>query len=558
MKDRVWTDVPGAPGVRLFPFIRKPDVVCSNSYIIDAPDQIIVIDPGADPVQMDEIIRQLGMLARPDHQHVSFYLTHCHVDHCFIVMKGRGSGLPGHADLFGHAEGIKALRDFNGDVTQARIMGWDFPPVELQVKLGSLLSGEIPDNGILAQPTRMMELGTTDDMSMGCQKVPLGNGIDMTVYHTPGHSPDSVCYQIGRFLFTGDLLFATDLGLVGIIGWDRDAMERSIRNVRWLLGQERIELCLPGHGYCHETEKVEPMLDRMLSEVKGMVGVKTKDAERIQFTSSYALDLLDEANDNFSIIAGRLYYLAYHLEDLEEGSEARKYMDMLEHDRIDEMLTSFNRFVEEFHAGRKLQLEVTMKAVQTMKSINSIFKGSDLEAVLDRSLISGTSRLLIDFMNAVKGIDLDVQNAECDPNQLINDVLEDQRVRPDDNLLDCLDNPDRYASVLAKRIAHIPIFDDIEIAFEGNGSKVMLDHHRFQDAFSGALLDLAGADVKRISVHLNGTEIGIKADISLSSTMGDKKVRALARRFELAGASFTIIDDEPWECRISCDPARDQ
>ncbi|HSV41821.1 MAG TPA: hypothetical protein VLH13_00245 [Methanomassiliicoccales archaeon] len=129
------------------------------------------------------------------------------------------------------------------------------------------------------------------------------------------------------------------------------------------------------------------------------------------FVTLFALELR-EANDNFSIVAGRLYYLAYHLEELEEGSQACKYLELLEHDRIDEMLTSFNRFVEEFHAGRKLQLQVSMKAVATMKSINAIFEGSDLQTVLDLSLFSGTSRLLIDFMSAVKGIELDIERTE--------------------------------------------------------------------------------------------------------------------------------------------------
>lgn len=552
MIDRTWQDIPGAPGARIFPFIRKPDVICCNSYIIDVPGHIIVIDPGADPTQMGEIMQQLRDLSRSGHEQVSFYLTHCHVDHCFMLMKGVETAMPEGAVMLAHTDGIRALRDFDDEVTQARVMGWDFPPVELQVKLCALMTSDELSDGIVLQSTQMQEKRSAEGLTISYQRIALGGDLELMVYHTPGHSPDSVCYQIGNLLFTGDLLFATDSGIVGIVGWDRDAMESSIRNMGWLLDEENIELCLPGHGYCVETAKVKGMLDRMLKDVKGIGALKTKDAERIQFTSKYALDLLDEANDNFSIIAGRLYYLAYHLEELEEGSEARKYLDMLEHDRIDEMLTSFNRFVEEFHAGRKLQLQVTMKAVQTMKSINAIFKGTDLEAVLDRSLIAGTSRLLIDFMSAVKGIELEVEREECDLQSLVNEVLQDQQTRPTDDLMDCLDDPDRYASALARRIAHIPIFDDIEITLDGRGAMVWLDPRRFQDGLCGILLDLAGAEAKGIKLHLENTTLEIEADFAHSLDLGENKVRALSRRFELAGAILKVIDGATWRCTIGC------
>ncbi len=552
MKDRTWQDVPGAPGARIFPLIRRPDVVCSNSYIIDAPRFTIVIDPGADAEQMEEILQELRGVSRPGHERVSFYLTHCHVDHCFALIKGTRMAVPDDAVVVAHGEGVRALRDFDGDLTQARVMGWDFPPAELQVTLHALLAGDERSDGVLLQSTRMSELRSDEDLLLRYQRIPLGDGLEMVAYHTPGHSPDSVCYQVGRVLFTGDLLFATDTAVVGIIGWDRNAMETSIRNVAWLLDEERIALCLPGHGYSYESAKVKPMLGSMLREIQELRALKTKDSKRIQFTSNYALDLLDEANDNFSIIAGRLYYLAYHLEDLEEGAEARKYLDMLENDRIDEMLTSFNRFVEGFHAGKKIQLQVTMKAVQTMERINAIFKGSDLEAVLDRSLISGTSRLLIDFMNAVKGIELGVDRGEHDLHSLVSAIVEDQRTRPNDDLMECLDDPERYASVLARRIAYIPVFDDVNMTLEGSGTAVWLDSRRFQDSLSGVLLDLAGAEAKSIALRLDGAALEIEADVASSSTIGEKKIRALSRRFALAGSKLTVNDGVPWRCVIDC------
>lgn len=41
-----WQPVPGAPGIRIFPYIRKCDTISSNSYILDTPDAICLTDPG--------------------------------------------------------------------------------------------------------------------------------------------------------------------------------------------------------------------------------------------------------------------------------------------------------------------------------------------------------------------------------------------------------------------------------------------------------------------------------------------------------------------------------
>lgn len=545
LEDRVWMDVPGAPGTRIFAFIRKPDVVCSNAYIIDAPDQVLVIDPGADRAQMDEIVSQLRQLVASGKSQASFYLTHCHVDHCYLLFQME-EWMPDGAVVMAQAEGAYALMHGDTEVTQARIMGWDFPPLEIKIDVRHLLDNSTEAKGVVEQATQMERLPVAGCSPLSAQRIPLGGGVDLMAYHTPGHSPDSVCYQLGHLLFSGDLLYAMDSGVIGLVGWDKGAMLTSVRHVSWILNHKGIVTCCPGHGRCLPADAAARILGRMEKELAGLGHLHTKDAERIRFTSEYALDLLEEANDNFSIIAGRLYYLSYHLEALEEDDEARRYMKMLEHDRIDEMLTSFNRFVEEFHAGRKLELQVTLKAVQTMQSINAIFKGSDLEAILDRSLVSGTTRLLIDFMNAVKGIQLESSLQQWDPFALIGEVVGDLKGGPVEDILDSLDDPVMYRSFLARRIAHLPIFDDVDIVLEGKeGETFPLDRHRFQDAVAGLLLDLVGADATSVHIVCKGRHITIGSDMASSETFGEKKVRALMRRLELAGAEVEVDEGLP-------------
>ena len=55
-------------------------------------------------------------------------------------------------------------------------------------------------------------------------------GLDLTVLHTPGHSPGGVClYDGGARLFSGDTLFAGGPGATGRSHSDFPTIIRSIR-----------------------------------------------------------------------------------------------------------------------------------------------------------------------------------------------------------------------------------------------------------------------------------------------------------------------------------------
>ena len=64
---------------------------------------------------------------------------------------------------------------------------------------------------------------------------------EVSVHHTPGHSPGGVCLAVGRpglpknDLFVGDTLFAGSIGRTDLPGGDHPALIRSITQV--LLGR---------------------------------------------------------------------------------------------------------------------------------------------------------------------------------------------------------------------------------------------------------------------------------------------------------------------------------
>jgi glyoxylase-like metal-dependent hydrolase (beta-lactamase superfamily II) len=72
------------------------------------------------------------------------------------------------------------------------------------------------------------------------------DGLKMKVFHTPGHSPGSVClyWPVQKALFTGDLVFKEGLGRTDLPGGDGDLIKESIER----MSQLDVELLLSGHG----------------------------------------------------------------------------------------------------------------------------------------------------------------------------------------------------------------------------------------------------------------------------------------------------------------------
>ena len=69
-------------------------------------------------------------------------------------------------------------------------------------------------------------------------------GFELSVVHTPGHTPGSVCFQTGELLFTGDLVFKGTIGRYDFPNSSEEAMRASLR--RFLTLPDSLDV-LPGH-----------------------------------------------------------------------------------------------------------------------------------------------------------------------------------------------------------------------------------------------------------------------------------------------------------------------
>ena len=69
-------------------------------------------------------------------------------------------------------------------------------------------------------------------------------GAEITVLHTPGHTPGCVCYQAGEWLFTGDTLFRMGYGRTDLYGGNAAQLQQSLDR---LMKLEGVRAIYPGH-----------------------------------------------------------------------------------------------------------------------------------------------------------------------------------------------------------------------------------------------------------------------------------------------------------------------
>lgn len=168
----------------------------TNCYVVsdEQSKQAAVIDPAADGDRLAEALGNAGLSLK------MILLTHGHYD---------------------HVGGVKALHDATG------------APVYLHE--ADLTLPEAITGGPLCYTDTYAD---GDRLSVG--------GIGLTVLHTPGHTPGSVCLLAGDdVLFSGDTLFAGSCGRTDLPGGNPADMLSSLAKLDALDGDRRV---YPGHG----------------------------------------------------------------------------------------------------------------------------------------------------------------------------------------------------------------------------------------------------------------------------------------------------------------------
>ena len=201
------TDTTSAPRVRAFPLGETE----TNAYLVsDAPGDpngCWIVDPGVDPSSLVEVVRREGLEPR------AIVLTHAHYDHI------------GGVDAIERSFGRLPIH-----LHAAEAAFCEEPMLNLSVFLGTPIVCRSADR----------TLAEGDTLSLGdCR---------FRVFHTPGHSPGSVCLvdEAHGIALVGDLVFAGSIGRTDFPTSDPAAMRRSLARILEELPDETT--LLPGHG----------------------------------------------------------------------------------------------------------------------------------------------------------------------------------------------------------------------------------------------------------------------------------------------------------------------
>ena len=175
-----------------------------NSYCIEVGSEAWIIDPGDEFSVLDETF------CTPDQTVLGIINTHGHFDHIGAVQNFKDKY---HLKFFLHSMDKQILRQSN---------------------LYRRLAG---DKSVHKTPAVDVFLDELHDVKLGEKPI--------VIHHTPGHTNGSVCFEIDRCLFSGDVVFKESIGRTDLPGGNADVLKQSVRYiVENFIGYT----IYPGHG----------------------------------------------------------------------------------------------------------------------------------------------------------------------------------------------------------------------------------------------------------------------------------------------------------------------
>lgn len=549
--NRVWQPLPGFRDISFYPYIRTPDVLSSNSFLVQTEAQIILIDPGALEEQTREIIGIIRDVLRKKPLPVFIYLTHCHIDHSLHASRYFDLRSIAPVVVIAPQDSARALAAGDTQFTMADLYHTAYPPLHVDLILDPVCGVGISGWRIAATTEKLNIPIHTETIETTAQRVLCRKRMDIApdqqieLYWTPGHSNDSMCIRLGKLLFIGDILAAIHPMVAGISGWSREDYIATLDNLIWLLPAIDVALICPGHGGYLPAGDVVGILKKLRKDAAHIGEVAVMDKERLMQTTEHALDFLEDAKKIFTAIAGRLYYVAYYLEELEEVEAAGHYRQLMEADRIDACLMDFEKIADELNAGKKSAVDFAHRALSIVQRIRKLFDAKGLEGVVPRSLLNRGTLLLIDFINATKGMRNLEEFIPTDINTIMENIMQEISETPltDTAIIDLADDHEKYLAGLVSRIAYRPTLENLDIIYrrQNDPPLICIAAKRFQDTLIELLevLALRGCSSVTITTECMGNEFRMVLTPEWTEStppLTPHETRSFCRRCEVCGA----------------------
>ena len=478
----IWQSIPGTAEVQLYPILRKPSVISSSSFIFRTSSEIMILDPGGDPEQALHIRRVVEQALGEEDLPVIVCLTHAHIDH-FQAMPGLLFE-PLRARLLCHPHSGDVLLDQDAHHSLAYLYGVQSPRCDVHAWLFNGTSNQ-GKSGLskykpLAEEVFEIErpagcFTASKDSSLPTEVLGLGRQDIMEIFHTPGHSLDSLSFRIGEYLFVGDVPFAAEPGVAGVGGWNSGALSKSVCGIKAILEDSPISLVIPSHGMPWAVPQARRILARVGEKLSSLGNICPLDQERLDYLLHYAEVLLEEAGTIFSILAARLLTVQYYLDELGEDEAGGSVMRLIDFDRIDGIIHDFHAFMQDVR-DKGLKALMLQKAVHFVNSLNAAFKAEGLDYLVGSSFLRRTCALMTDFINAVHGRSFDNQETVFNLNESVRKAIASVVQSPfsDQAFLDSAEDDELFIRELSARIAHHHLFDDVVIDFQSGPEDVFV------------------------------------------------------------------------------------
>ncbi|HIJ06106.1 MAG: Beta-lactamase domain protein [Methanomicrobiales archaeon 53_19] len=524
MKAEGWSRLAGEEDLSFYPMIRKIDVLSSNSFLISSDDDLILIDPGAIPKQADAILSVIADL--PQTQNVTgILLTHTHVDHCHSLVSH--PRLRSFADrAYSHVSGVKALKTEDYGVTQATLLGKRLSPT----LLGNPLFSGNQESGKYGLPE---------------ETISFPGDLEIIAYHTPGHSPESICYRIGENLFIGDTLFAGSPGIAGMVGYSREDLLKSLYGLKKMITGERISVCHSGHGKPIQAQDAIRSIDLVAKQVRELDGIETHTPGRMRETALFAEDLMAEIDETLTIISGRITYVSHMLDELEEGASAGEISTVLDSAAVDDLLARYNSFAEEYRRGAHQPILLALNAANIAGKIDRLIDRGGLGVVIEPWLIDHLDELINDYMTLFRGFRPVATLRDCNPAALCRNIVDSLDPRHADQLLESA-SADDFAASLALRMGRVQVVNEgsVTVCAADENLSAIMDPNRFERATRTLITQYAACGADDISIVIHEDYNSIMIRIATADTPPDtRQLRYLRKAFALSGGTVLRSDN---------------
>ncbi len=536
-----WQMLPGSSAA-LKCCLHSADLTCCNSYLLRFASCFVVIDPGGTEGHLAEVCRAVDDGSR---RPVLVLLTHCHRDHArsLLWMKSR---IQSPCFYLAQQAGVEALEQGDAEVTASFVYGEN----DLQVAMDGALLG---DGGHPLSPELTfccmgpVEDAVYGDAAVKSQVLTLDGTDALTVFHTPGHSDDSLCIQVGRWLFCGDVLFAHRPVVAGLPGWSALKLRQTLTFLDGWLAAGELDAVWSGHGNRLNAAPARGIIATILRET-GQLGELTRlDAARIRFLKECAVVFMREVGVQLVAQGGRLLRIAEGLDNLQDGlaSGLRHELDM---DAVDQYIEKFHAFEQE-QSDDPMQAAIPMKGVELIRKIRKILKSMPLPDGMGELYLFRLEFLLNDYIALMLGVDL--RRCAC-PTPLIPSVkkvacLLKPTPLEHDELAELAGDEKAFGLYLARRLDEQARVGEVSVntASDEEGLSVLVEPERLS-VFLGDLLEVALSGERRevaVSLCHEPGMRGLRMVMTPPMTLRNEKKLFYELFARLADGIFSVEQD---------------